>query len=322
MLTRRVLNIIRCRCSYLLSISGIYSFRHGPGFLSVEPADWCMLACPQCPVSMKNAARLQSANEKHTMDESTFSRLLDDCPTVHTVQFFFQGEPLLNKRLPALISLAKQRHIYTIVSTNGMLLTPDYARQLIQCGTDRIILSIDGYTQPAYSEYRIGGDINRALEGLRLLADEKKRQKAHTIIEWQCLMLKSNQDEWQLIRDNYRRLGADIFTLKTAQFYDFRHGNPLMPDNEKYSRYKKTTDGTYILKKTYRNHCLRLWSGAVIDAQGNVLPCCFDKAKEHIFGNIHTDSFSGIWFSEAAHRFRRTLLNNRQSVGICLNCTE
>lgn len=314
----RIVNIIRCRLSYLFGCLGIYHFRHMPEFLSVEPANWCMLHCPQCPVGMKE----KSISDRHTMNEQTLRKLLDDCPTVHTIQFFFQGEPLLNNHLPELIRLAKQRHIYTIVSTNGLLLTPQYAHRLIQCGTDRIILSIDGYTESSYSEYRIGGSLSKALEGLRLLAEAKSRLKAKTIIEWQCLMLKSNQDEWQLLRENYRRLGADKLTLKTAQFYNFEHGNPLMPDDERFSRYKQTAKGTYKLKKPYRNHCLRLWSGAVVDAEGNVLPCCFDKMREHSFGNIHTGSLRQIWHSQKAYLFRKHIMQNRQSVSICLNCTE
>ena len=42
---------------------------------------------------------------------------------------------------------------------------------------------------------------------------------------------------------------------KTAQVYDFKNGNPLIPDNIKYSRYKKNTDGTYAIKNKLLNQC-------------------------------------------------------------------
>ena len=292
-----------------------------PCFLSVEPADWCMLACPECPVGQRRF--LHEKHERHTMTPAFFSHVLDGCGRyLHTVQFFFQGEPLLNHDLPELIRIARQYDIYTIVSTNAQLLTPDIAESLVGSGINRIIVSIDGFSQASYEAYRTGGSFSRAIEGLRLLAEAKRRQKSHVVIEWQCLMLRSNQHEWKQIKQNCRQLGADRFSLKTAQFADFIHGNPLMPDNERYSRYRKTADGTFALKHKYRNRCLRLWSGAVIDARGNLLPCCFDKAGAYCFGNLASGSVRQLWHSPAADRFRRQLLTRRTDISICLNCTE
>ncbi|MBR1809501.1 MAG: SPASM domain-containing protein [Paludibacteraceae bacterium] len=320
MYLRRIGNIIRSRFSYLLSLAGIYRFRHMPEFLSVEPADWCMLSCPECPVGRRGQ---KSTNDRGLLGEELMRKILDECADyLHTIQFFFQGEPLLNRQLPLFIAMAKQKHIYTIVSTNALLVTPEYARALIGSGVDRLIVSIDGFSRQSYSEYRVGGSFRKALAGLRLLAEAKHQLKAKTKIEWQCLMLKSNQHEWQLIRDNYKRLGADCLTLKTAQFYEFAHGNPLMPDNERYSRYKQLADGRFVRKKPYRNHCLRLWSGAVVDVKGNLLPCCFDKTADYAFGNICNESIAGVWHSDKAETFRRRLMLNRREIDICLNCTE
>lgn len=317
---RKILNLLRCQLSYLLSMSGVYVFRHSPVFLSVEPADRCMLRCPQCPVGMREEQR-QQPSKLHTLSPALFSRILDECAsTLFTIQFFFQGEPLLCKHLPELINMAKNKNIYTIVSTNGVLLT-EYAAALIQSRVDKIIVSIDGLSQESYSQYRVGGDLDEVLQGLKLLAEEKKRQKSRTVIEWQCLMLRSNQHEWDDIRHNYRRLGADRLTMKTAQFYDFEHGNLLMPD-ERFSRYKLLEDGTYRRKKNYRNRCIRLWQGAVVDARGNILPCCFDKDRIHSYGNLSSGSLLQIWHSKKADSFRQQILSDRRCVGICQNCTE
>ena len=291
-----------------------------PEFLSVEPANWCMLSCPECPVGRRGQ---NNTNDHGLLAEELMRKILDECAGyLHTIQFFFQGEPLLNRQLPVLIAMAKKQHIYTIVSTNALLLTPEYARALIGSGVDRLIVSIDGFSQQSYSEYRVGGSFQKALAGLRMLADAKHQLKTKTRIEWQCLMLKSNQHEWQLIRDNYKRLGADCLTLKTAQFYDFTYGNPLMPVNERYSRYKKLSDGRFIRKKPYKNHCLRLWSGAVVDVKGNLLPCCFDKTADYAFGNILEESIADVWHSSKAEKFRKRVLKKRNEIDICLNCTE
>lgn len=332
MFLSRLFNLFRSQLSYLLSMIGVYRFRHKPVFLSVEPADRCMLRCPQCPVGMRENHLRQTEETTeaqhdnhvslHTLSPDLFRQILDECASsLFTIQFFFQGEPLLCKHLPELIRMAKQHHIYTIVSTNGLLLTEQYAAELISSGIDKIIISIDGYSQQSYEQYRVGGNLDKALQGLRQLADEKRRQKAHTVIEWQCLMLSSNQHEWESIRRNYRRLGADRLSFKTAQFYDYEHGNPLMPA-QRYSRYRRLAAGTFVRKKRYHNYCRRLWQGAVVDANGNLLPCCFDKDRQHSYGNLSSASLLQLWHSSTAHSFRRLILRNRQSINICLNCTE
>ena len=47
------------------------------------------------------------------------------------------------------------------------------------------------------------------------------------------------------------QLKVDEIRFKTAQLYDYKHGNPLMPTNEKYSRYKKTKNEYRITTENY-----------------------------------------------------------------------
>jgi hypothetical protein len=81
-------------------------------------------------------------------------------------------------------------------------------------------------------------------------------------------------------------LGVDEVVFKTAQVYDFKNGNPLIPDNVKYSRYKKNSDGTYAIKNKLLNQCWRMWSSCVITWDGLVVPCCFDKDAKHQLGDL------------------------------------
>ena len=66
------------------------------------------------------------------------------------MQFYFQGEPLLNKELPEMIKAASKEGIYTIVSTNALAITPLLAEQLMKAGLSRIIVSIDGLSEESY----------------------------------------------------------------------------------------------------------------------------------------------------------------------------
>ena len=79
----------------------------------------------------------------------------------HTLQFYFQGEPLLCKQLPEMIRMAHDVGLYTIVSTNAQALDEATAIALVEAGLSRIIISMDGFTQATYEQYRRGGDVEQ-----------------------------------------------------------------------------------------------------------------------------------------------------------------
>jgi len=314
LIASRLINIVRAEFSYALSLLGIVRVNHLPTFVSVEPANFCQLQCPECPVSKNKAS-------KQCLSLEQFNRILAQIKDhVHTIQFYFQGEPLLNKELPEMIKSASEAGIYTIVSTNALAMTPLLAERLMLSGLSRIIVSVDGMSEESYSAYRVGGSLHKALDGLMHLRQAKDKTGSRTHIELQALRLRSNEHEWDAMKRQYRMIGADSLTLKTAQFYDFEHGNPLMPTSQKYSRYKKGKDGLYHLKRKPSCSCRRLWNGCVITVSGEVLPCCYDKSARFSFGNILTTPLSAIWHGERANRFRRTFLQKRSRPSMCANC--
>lgn len=322
---KRLWNEFRCRFSYLLSLFGLERYRHMPTFLSLEPANWCMLRCPQCPVGMRGNTPDAS---RQAMPLDLARRIIDQAaPCAHTVIFHFQGEPLLNKQLPEMIAYAHSKRLFTMLSTNAQTLTPELAEALAASGLDRIIISVDGLTQDTYAHYRVGGSLQKALSGMRAMADAKHATSKRLRCDFrapeivlQCLYLKSNEHQWQQLREQYRSLGADRLEMKTAQFYDFENGHPDMPSEARYARYEKGTDGRYRLKHPLRNRCYRLWSGCVVTTDGTVLPCCFDKDHSYPLGNISDEPLEAILHSEAASRFRRAVLRERKNIGICRNC--
>ena len=262
-----------------------------------------------------------------------FHRILDEVKEhAHTMQFYFQGEPLLNKQLPEMIAMAHQVGLYTIVSTNAQALNRSIAEALVKSGLNRIIVSIDGFSEESYAAYRVGGSLHKALEGLLYLANAKIKCHSRIRIELQVLRLKTNEHEWDWIKKNYKKLGATHLVFKTAQLYNFEHGHPLMPTDERYSRYKKTADGTYVHKKKIilnskfkiqNSPCLRLWSGCVITTNGDVLPCCYDKDHRHAYGNIMQQSLAEIYHSTKANALRRrVLLYQGEPLEMCKNCNK
>jgi radical SAM protein with 4Fe4S-binding SPASM domain len=117
-------------------------------------------------------------------------------------------------------------------------------------------------------------------------------------------------------------LGVDEVKIKTAQIYDFENGNDLIPELENYSRYKKDENGTFKIKNKLLNQCWRMWQGCVITWDGKIVPCCFDKDAKYKLGNLEVEKFKDIWFSDPYNNFRKSILESRNKIDICSNCSE
>jgi radical SAM protein with 4Fe4S-binding SPASM domain len=161
------------------------------------------------------------------------------------------------------------------------------------------------------------------LQGARNLVKWKKQLNSrHPHIVFQFLVVKPNEHQIPEIHRLAREIGADEVRLKTAQVYDYQHGNPLIPTQDKYARYQQNADGTWSVKNALANHCWKLWHACVITWDGIVVPCCFDKDAAHRLGDLKNVPFRSLWKGEAYQHFRKSLLRGRHQINICTNCTE
>ncbi len=243
--------------------------------------------------------------------------------SVFYINYYFQGEPFLHPRFLELIAQAKKHRIYAATSTNAHFITEKVAEDIVRSGLDRLIISIDGLTQETYENYRVHGTLDKVLAGSRFMVDAKKKLGSRTPhLIFQFLAVKPNEHEIPQVFALGKEMGIDEVRIKSAQLYDYQNGHPLMPENEKYARYKKQADGTYRLKYRTGNHCWRMWSSSVFTWDGQVVPCCFDKDAQHVLGTLAENDFESIWKSPSYKAFRQSVLSSRNEIDICRNCSE
>lgn len=242
---------------------------------------------------------------------------------LHSLTFYFQGEPYLNPDFLKMVAFANKQNIYTITSTNAHYLTEENARQTVLSGLDKLTISVDGITQQVYEQYRIGGKLSKVLEGTGEIIRQKKLLGSKTPhVVWQFVVFKPNQQQIAAVKQLGRELGVDEVKIKTAQIYDFENGHDLIPEIAEYARYKKNAEGRFEIKNKLLNQCWRMWQGCVITWDGKIVPCCFDKDAKYQLGNLQAEGFAAVWFSDAYNHFRRSVLTGRNQVDICTNCTE
>jgi len=291
-----------------------------PVSLSFEPTTSCNLRCPECPSGLRSFTRPTGMLEKDffrdTLDQLSRELLY--------LVFYFQGEPYLHPGFLDMVGYAASKKIYTATSTNGHYLDEANARRTVESGLDRLIISIDGTTQDVYQQYRVGGKLEKVLAGTRQIVKWKRELKSRTpFVIFQFLVVRPNEHQMEDVRRLARDLGVDEVRFKTAQVYDFETDpNRLIPENDHYSRYKKTKEGSYQSKNPLYNHCWRLWHATVITWDGLVVPCCFDKDARHRMGDLKGKSFREIWQNDEYASFRAKVLHSRRNIDICSNCSE
>ncbi len=317
---RRIWNLFLLKSSYNISRFFKKSIHFGSPFsLSIEPTTACNLGCPECPSGLKQFTRPTGK-----LDLELHKEMLNQVKkSVFYINYYFQGEPFLHPQFLDLIQEAKKARIYTATSTNAHFISKEKANEIVKSGLDRLIISIDGLTQETYEQYRVHGLLEKVIEGSKHLVEAKEQLNSKTPhLIFQFLAVKPNEHEIPAVFSLAKELGIDEVRIKTAQFYDFENGNSLMPQNEKYSRYKRTSSGKYKLKGNPGNHCWRMWSGSVFTWDGKVVPCCFDKDAQHTIGTLNAQSFQEIWNSKKYRDFRQAILSNRKEIDICSNCSE
>lgn len=287
--------------------------------MAFEPTTSCNLRCPECPSGLRSFTRPTGM-----LDADFFKSKIEEVKNhLLYLTFYFQGEPYLHPEFTEMVAIASKQKIYTATSTNAHYLDEKNARKTVESGLNRLIISIDGTTQETYESYRIGGKLDKVLEGTRNMVRMKKELKTSTPhLIFQFLVVKPNEHQIADAKKVAKEIGVNEIQFKTAQIYDYEDGSTLIPENDKYSRYKKTEQGKFKLKSKLPNQCWKMWHSNVITWDGKVVPCCFDKDANHVMGDLKDKSMKEIWRNQKYGGFRKAISKSRSQIDICKNCSE
>jgi radical SAM protein with 4Fe4S-binding SPASM domain len=318
---RRLWNASKVYASYWLTRVMGKPVQWGlPVSVAFEPTTSCNLRCPECPSGLRAFTRPTGM-----MEPAFFRRTIDDISRdILYLIFYFQGEPYLNPGFLDMVRYAAQKGLYTATSTNAHYLTPENAKRTVESGLDRLIISIDGTTQEVYQQYRVGGRLDKVLEGARNIIHWKKAlNSSKPFVIFQFLVVKPNEHQVKDVEALGKEIGVDAVWFKTAQVYDYENDpNGLIPSIDRFSRYKRNAEGKMAPKNAMPNHCSKLWQANVITWDGLVVPCCFDKDATHQLGNLQGQTFREVWQNENYRQFRAALTAGRKNIDICSNCSE
>ncbi|MBL7994719.1 radical SAM protein [bacterium] len=287
--------------------------------LMLEPTNICNLRCPLCITGSDQMTRPDGV-----MELTNFRKLMDEVGDylIH-LTLWSQGEPFVNRNFTEMIRIAKAKGIKTMTSTNGHFLIEN-AEKIVNSGLDVLIVAMDGASQQTYEKYRINGNFEKVKNGMKSISEAKKRLNSKTPeIELQFIVMKHNEHETDAIRSLAYECGAQVISIKTAQVYTEKQAAEFLPTHEKYRRYELDANGKIKTKLKEINFCRWVLLCPVINWDGTVSPCCFDKNAEYGLGNVFSNGgLKKIWKSEPYANFRQQIFTNRKDIPICSNCSE
>ncbi|MBM3265265.1 MAG: radical SAM protein [candidate division Zixibacteria bacterium] len=282
-----------------------------PQVVSIESSSHCNADCIMCP-------REQLTRTKGNMSMDLYRKVIDECARhkryVRLIQPFMFGEPFINKRLVEMIRYAKEKLPRTPinVSTNGSLLYPAKAQELIDVGLDKINIDIDGATKETFEAVRIGLDYEEVVENARHLMGLKKRlglrkpEITVTIIQMEPTEgeIEAFVELWKPAADH---VVVQRYTTWTGSVEDRNTGEIA----------EASAAGGFTFP------CKHPWEEFVIAHDGKVSLCCLDFDFKIVVGDVNTQSIREIWNGAPLEEVRRRMIDNRyHELELCSQCNN
>jgi MoaA/NifB/PqqE/SkfB family radical SAM enzyme len=234
------------------------------------------------------------------------------------LSLFLAGEPLMNKDLSRMIALARDRlHTPPLIATNGMLLTPEFARSLVEAGAGGFL--IDFCADAAhYESICPPAKWGRVRMNIQALGDAVRASGADVEVRLKNLDWRGETDE-----ERRRSMLALQELFGTARPYGYMEyklhnwsGEFSTKAEERYG-YRKSADG----KKLKYNPCTHLWFMMNIHYDGKVSICCRDTMQGGVVGDINKSSLLEIWNGPVMVRMRELMIEKKHDqIPICRHC--
>ncbi len=276
---------------------GVTSTEQSPLFtrVQIQTVSWCNRSCSFCPSGKFPVA-------KTFMLVDVFYRIIDQ---LHALNFegrispYLMNEPLLDKRLPELITYTRKQcpNSWIAINSNGDALSLELAARLFDAGLN--CLDVNAY------------DSTAQYETYQELAAQVAAQRSDIVCTTGYLDPSFN-NEAQLPTTAKRLHCRDMSSWETGFGTDSviphltnRSGN--VPEARQ-------------LTEPLALGCPRPFQQLYLNHLGQAVLCCNDWRFEVVMGDTATDRLDDIWTNARYRDYRRNLDRQNRNMALCMNC--
>lgn len=268
--------------------------------------DVCNLKCPMCP-------RQEFVPGKGFMDFGVVKKIIDDATEHGLCAFNFGGlgEPTLYPRLFETIRYAKQKGVIDVnMHTNGTRLCPEFNRELLESGLDRIVISLDSADKQKYESIRIGAKFEEVYAGVEDLIKQRNDQ-SKSRLHIKVNFIDMDEDKSCVERNKFISYWSNkADRIGILRYMDCKGG-------EERLYYKDN----YIQEPSFC--CAELWRRLSIWSDGTATICYRDIKRNFIVGDIKCQTITDIWTGNQMQKIRDSHRNGRfMESSICRNCAN
>jgi MoaA/NifB/PqqE/SkfB family radical SAM enzyme len=307
----------------------------GPFFVTIDVTRRCNLQCLGCRFHSPEAT-MPSVADQSVQDISfdLFEKLCRELRTMDTEKLILigEGEPLLHPRLFDMISTGKKAGFHVSLVTNGTLLDMDRVQSLLNCGLDKIQVSLWASSPGDYEKNYPGTNpdtFGKVAGGLKLLSTLKgELQSLHPLVVLHQPINRHNFQSLASLVDLALETGCNAISF--APFYSQR--GRLQPYSLTSEDERAVRESLKRIRKRLRSlplshnidqillryhigeavwkklPCYIGWIDARVKADGTILPC---NPCNLPMGNLNKNSLHEIWNSLPYRHFRRQTLTRK-----------
>lgn len=317
-----------------------------PTILNIAITTRCNLGCVACARAFRPVAPVD-------MPAATFARILEQLPHAARVSLVGLGEPLLHPGVVDLVRHAAGEGRQISLVTNGLRLSPDLGRALLEAGLSGLTVSIDAVSPEAVARTRPGTDLPVVLANVKAFVEERRRagREREMGVAVFSALAADTVGELAGIVDAVAPLGVDAMMLTDLNFVENAprslHRGPLTPEalagldrtlrgalarglpilsvhaleelglRERFREHLLLRGAELAARSPRHAHCRSPWQTLPVGPDGEATIC--DCQPGTTVGNVLREPLSAIWNGERLRAFRRRMVSDDPPPA-CLAC--
>jgi MoaA/NifB/PqqE/SkfB family radical SAM enzyme len=249
-----------------------------PVNIVIETIRECNLRCPLCRLQVD-----ERVQKRGIMSNDIFDKIVNDLVNLGTIKeyaLYHRGEPFLDPYIIDRIKKIKQMTNSKVLIDSNLSLDID-PFEVVKSGLDVLNVAVDGFTQKTYSQYRIGGNLDKVISNICRISVAKQVLKSKTpILVGKIILFKHVIEEVDLVKVLVLQAGVNEALVQFAVVPEVCNDDPKkwIPEKQEYSRYntKQLYDNNILIPQLSYVPGLSSCRGIlgtihpVIDYQGNV----------------------------------------------------